>query len=108
MQKGAVYSLILHIFILALILIGMPRLFDETLVDNTITVEVVDISELTNIKTSKKIETKEDAEDTSKAPEPKIEETKQETKEEIKKEIIPEPVEKPRRYPMRQENRLMS
>jgi outer membrane biosynthesis protein TonB len=66
MPKGLGYSIILHVAILLLVFYGLPSLFKKKVMeDQVVTVEILPVSELTNVKTAKS---------KPKPPEPKKEE----------------------------------
>ena len=54
MQKSFIFSAILHLFIMLLVLFGLPSFFSKNITDDHIvTVEILPISEFTNVKTPK-------------------------------------------------------
>jgi outer membrane biosynthesis protein TonB len=59
MRSGLINSIILHITILSLFLFGVPILPHDLNTDYAVTIDVVDISDITNLKVTKAIKDKE-------------------------------------------------
>jgi outer membrane biosynthesis protein TonB len=109
MQRGLIYSIILHTLLLLLLVFGLPWFsHDEPLQESVISVEMLPLSELSNVKPKKKVQVEKkelpkpqpaSAAQPAPAtpPEPKAE-TKPETKPEPKPEPVkPEPLPEPKK-----------